>query len=147
MLSGDDDQNFIFGVAVDDFEDGSFGDILTGFGSENPDVFELVFKVEEMFDDVLEFFDPFSEHGGSGVEILDDYLSFLDALLVGDVVHEIEDSGFLGAVNEGVFGFGELFIEFYMLGALLEDIVEHVHVVAVNSFGAEHINDWDGEGE
>ena len=147
MFSGDHDENFIFGVAVDDFEDGSFGDVLTSFGSENPDVFELVFKVEEMFDEVLEFFDPFSEHGGSGVEILDDDVSFLDALFVGDMVHEIEEGGFLGTVNEGVLGFGELFIELYVLGTLLEDIVEHVHVVAVNSFGAEHVNDRDGESE
>ncbi len=147
LFSGDNNKNFIFGVAVDYFEDGSFGDVLTSFGGENPDVFELVFEVEEIFNEVLEFFDPFSEHGGSGVEILDDDVSFLDALFVGDVVHEIEEGGFLGAVNEGVLSFGELFIEFYMLGALLKDIVEHVHIVAVNSFGAEHVNDRDGEDE
>jgi hypothetical protein len=116
LLSGDDDQNFIFGVAVDDFEDGSFGDILTGFGSENPDVLELVFEVEEVLDDILEFFDPFGENGGSGVEILDDDVSFLDALLVGNVIDEIEETSLLIAVNEGIFGFGELLIKLEMLG-------------------------------
>lgn len=34
-----------------------------------------------------------------------------------------------------------------MLGALLENIVEHIHVMPVDPFGSQHVDDRNGEDE
>ena len=45
LLSRNDDENFVFGMAMDDFEDCSFGDVFASFRDDNPDIFELVFEI------------------------------------------------------------------------------------------------------
>ncbi len=67
------------------------------------------------------------------MKVLHNDISLLEALLIGKMIHEVKESSILTAVNKPVLGFGELLVELGMLGTGFENIVEHVHVVAMNS--------------
>ena len=81
------------------------------------------------------------------MEVLNNHVSLFETLFIGEMIHEIKESTISTTINECVFTFGELLVKLGMMGVLLENIVEHVHVMPVNTFGAQHVNDGDGENE
>ena len=81
------------------------------------------------------------------MKILNDDVSLLETLLIRKVIHEVKETSLLTAIDEGVFTFGKLLIELNVLGALLENIVKHIHVMPMDPFGSQHVDDGNGEDE
>lgn len=98
-----------------------------------------------MLNQVFEFLHPLREQRRSSVKILDNHVSLFEALFVSEVVHEIEQCCFSAAINERIFTFGKLLIQFSVLRTFLKNVIKHVHIVSVDSLVSQHVNDRNGK--